>query len=73
MYAGSRFSDERFYEGTEKRNEFEQVFADLIDKIESGVIFIEDSLENPVENNSYVEDHVKDVYFNTASEDVVMA
>lgn len=56
-------TDERFYEGIEKRNEFEQVFSDLINEIEAGNIVIADA-QGEVQDDmpNYIE-YVKNEYF----------
>lgn len=69
LFSASRLfdNDERFYEGAEKRNEFEQTFADMIERIESGELIIKDIEGNIIENNTYVSDYVNDVYFKTTN------
>lgn len=66
LFASSRCydMDERFYEGTEKRNEFEFYFENLISDIEGGNVIILDGDGNEVENTTGVTDYVVDVYFN---------
>lgn len=56
-------TDERFYEGIEKRNEFEQAFSDLINEIEAGNVTISDG-EGTVKDDlpNYIE-YVKNEYF----------
>ena len=56
-------TDERFYEGIEKRNEFEQAFSDLINEIESGNIIIADSEGTAVEEMPNYIEYVKNEYF----------
>lgn len=57
--------DERHYEGVEKRNEFEQLLAEMITEIESGNLKITDGNGNEVSTGALgVDDFVKDVYFN---------
>lgn len=65
LFSASRLfdTDERFYEGTEKRNEFEQVFADVVDRIENGSLIITDESGSVIDNTTNVIDHVVDVYF----------
>lgn len=58
--------DERFYEGTEKRNEFESLLDNLISEIESGNLTITDSEENTVVNGANYIDYIKNVYYNDA-------
>lgn len=69
LFSASRLfdNDERFYEGTEKRNEFEQTFADMIERIEGGELIVKDIEGNAIENNTYVSDYVNDVYFKTTN------
>ena len=69
LFSASRLfdNDERFYEGTDKRNEFEQTFADMIERIEGGELIVKDIEGNIIENNTYVSDHVNDVYFKTTN------
>lgn len=65
LFASSRCydTDERFYEGIEKRNEFESSFSELINEIESGNIVISTPEGETVEAfPSYIE-YVKDAYF----------
>ena len=53
----------RFYEGIEKRNEFESSFSELINEIESGNIVISTPEGETVDAfPSYIE-YVKDAYF----------
>lgn len=67
LFAASRCfdTDERFYEGTEKRNEFESLLNDLLSEIQAGNLTIVDGNGNDVEDGSVYTDHVRDVYFNT--------
>ena len=71
LYASSRCfdMDERFYEGTEKRNEFEQKLDDLIADIEAGNITIYDDEGNEVKNTYIASDEVIDDYFNIETKD----
>ena len=64
--------DERFYEATEKRDEFENAFAQLRADVECGTIVLLDSDGNPIDlssNGDCVIDYVKDVYFDTTPKD----
>jgi len=69
LYASSRLFDidERFFEGTEKRNEFEYVFGELITAIESGSIVISDTDDVGVTNTTNAIEYITDAYFNTSS------
>lgn len=71
LFASSRLfdTDERFFEGTEKRNEFEYTFRELIDDIESGTLVITDELGVAIENTLNAIDFVKDTYFDTVGAD----
>ena len=66
LFASSRMfdADERFHEGTEKRNEFEYALGTLIDDIQSGTIVITDSLGNVVTDKTVAKEYVTDEYFN---------
>lgn len=58
-------TDERFYEGIEKRNEFEQVFSDLINEIEAGNVIITDAEGEALTDDdlpNYIE-YIKNEYF----------
>ena len=71
LFAAARCydTDERFYEGTEKRNEFEHFLDNLIADIETGNIVIYDENNIVVKNTNICTDAVKDVYFsNTVSD-----
>lgn len=65
LFASSRCydTDERFYEGIEKRNEFESAFSDLINEIESGNVVITDESGNVIDAFQNYTDYVRDVYF----------
>jgi len=65
LFAASRLfdTDERFYEGTDKRNEFEEVFANIVERIENGTLTITDENGFAVDNTMSATDHVADVYF----------
>lgn len=68
LFASSRLydMDERFFEGTQKRNEFEQSFHDLISDIEIGIEKIDGLDTSDIDVGL---DYVKDVYFNTTGGD----
>ena len=70
LYASSKcFAvDLDFYQEVQKRNEFENLFDDLISKIESGYIDILDMTMNPIDY-TYPVDYITDEYFNTTSTD----
>ena len=59
--------DERFYEGVEKRNEFESLLDDLIAEIQSGNLLLTDVDEDgnvvPVEDGTNYIEYIKDEYF----------
>lgn len=65
IFAASRCfdHDERHYEGVEKRNEFEQLFADMIAEIQSGNLDIVDGDGNLVEDGTTYIEYVQDEYF----------
>lgn len=69
LFAASRCfdMDERFYEGVEKRNEFESLFENLIADIQAGNIEIvdtdEDGNEVVVEDGTTYIEYIKDEYF----------
>ena len=66
LFAASRCfdHDERHYEGTEKRNEFEQLLTELISEIQAGNLTIYDGKGNEVVDGTICcMDAVKDVYF----------
>ena len=75
LFAASRCydMDERFYEGVEKRNEFESLLDSLIADIQAGNIIITDTDDegNPVivEDGTIYIDYVKDEYFSSKTED----
>ena len=58
--------DERFYEATEKRNEFENAFAQFRADVETGTIALYHANGTPIDLSSEGEcviDYVKDEYF----------
>lgn len=67
LFSASRLfdEDERFYEGTEKRNEFESLLEELIADIQAGNIEITDQEGNVVDDTTNYTEYVTDVYFNT--------
>ena len=69
LFAASRLfdTDERFFEGTEKRNEFEFALYELIEKIESGNVTIKDKDGKTVTNTYNAIEYITDTYFNTTS------
>lgn len=71
LYASSRLFDidERFYEGTEKRNEFEYAFAELVSNIESGNLEIKDATGTVVENTANAIDYIVDEYFDSTTDE----
>ena len=71
LFAASRCYDvdERFYEGVEKRNEFESLLDDLIAEVQSGNQVITDSNGSIVEDPAAYTEAVVDVYFNGGDED----
>ena len=57
--------DERHYEGVEKRNEFEQLFAEIISDIECGKLTVYDENgDEIVTGKTGADEVVKDAYFN---------
>lgn len=73
LFAASRCFDidERFYEGTEKRNEFESKLEDLIAEIQTGNQPIYDKDGNELEDPAVYIDAVTDVYFTRHTEDKI--
>ena len=71
LFASARCydTDERFYEGTEKRNEFENFLDGLISDIEAGNVVIKDELGNVVVNPTKCTDTVTDAYFTSSGSD----
>ena len=64
--------DERFYEATEKRDEFENAFAQFRADVECGTITLVDGDGNPIDlstDGECIIDHVKDVYFKNYERD----
>ena len=70
LYAASRCFgvDNDFYQEQQKRNEFENAFADLVVRIESGDISILNG-DNEAVDPSYQKDYVVDEYFNNTTSD----
>ena len=70
LFASARCfdTDERFYEGTEKRNEFEQFLDNMIAEIESGnlIIYGIDGI-TAIENTANYMDYVTDTYYGTST------
>lgn len=71
LFASSRCydTDERFYEGIEKRNEFESAFSDLINEIENNNVIITDDDGATVDDKPNYIDYVVDKYFNVGDEE----
>lgn len=65
LFAASRCldMDERFYEGTEKRNEFEMLLDELIAEIQAGNISIKDSEGALIVDDATCVDYITDTYF----------
>ena len=76
LYASSRCfdKDERFYEGTEKRNEFEKKWDDLLADIHAGNVVLsyvnEDDEEVVIEDETNCTDQIVDDYFNPPREEI---
>ena len=72
LFAASRCFDidERFYEGVEKRNEFESLLDDLIADVQAGNIVITDSEGNNVKDGTNYIEYVTDAYFDVKHEEV---
>ena len=72
LFSASRLfdNDERFYEATQKRNEFEQLFEEMISEINAGNIIIKDAngdnLDTLDDGETHVE-YVKDEYYSGTS------
>lgn len=71
LFAASRCLefDERFYEATERRNEFESLFTSLVSEIEAGNLVITDAEGNVVDNTATYIDYVVDEYFDVHKPD----
>lgn len=71
LYAASRLfdMDERFSEGTEKRNEFEYYFTDLIGEIQAGNVELMDAEGNVIDDTTNAVDYVTDTYFGGSTEE----
>lgn len=65
LFASSRCydTDERFYEGIQKRNEFESLFAEMLAEIESGNLAISDSEGEQLDDVPNYIEYIKDRYF----------
>ena len=61
--------DERFYEGTNKRNEFETLLDDLIAEVEAGMQPIYDENGVEVENPANYTDEIRNVYHTSSIKD----
>lgn len=70
LFAASRCFDidERFYEGVEKRNEFEELLVNLLADIHSGTLDITDVDGDIIEDDTCCIEYVTDVYFNGGEE-----
>ena len=66
LFASSRCfeHDERFYEATEKRNEFESLLSDLISEVQMGNIVLKDEDGNDIKDSTHACEYVTDDYFN---------
>lgn len=74
LFASSRLYDidERFFEGTQKRNEFEQLFNDLVNQVEDGMLELKDGDGNPLNISDMYEwfqDYVVDEYYGGTTDD----
>jgi hypothetical protein len=71
LFAAARLfdMDERFSEGTEKRNEFEYYFADLIGEIQAGNVELTDGTGTAIDDTTNVIDYVTDTYFGGTTEE----
>lgn len=71
LFASSRCydTDERFYEGIEKRNEFESAFSDLINEIETNNVIISDDDGSTIDDKPNYIDYVVDKYFKVGDEE----
>lgn len=74
LFASSRLYDidERFFEGTQKRNEFEQLFNDLVNQVEDGMLELKDGDGNPLNVSDMYEwfkDYVVDEYYSNTTDD----
>jgi hypothetical protein len=68
VYASSRLFelDNDFYQATQRRNEFEALFAELLDKIDAGEIEIKDN-NNTVVTVTRTGEYVVDEYYDRTS------
>lgn len=74
LFSSSRLYDidERFHEGTQKRNEFEQALLDLISQVEEGMIDLLDGEGNVINTEDafpWFQDYVVDEYYKATSDD----
>jgi hypothetical protein len=69
LYAASRCfdMDERFFEGTQKRNEFESKLQELIARVNMGDILLYDENGILVTDKTNVIDYIVDEYFGSIS------
>lgn len=74
LFASSRCydMDERFYEGVEKRNEFEGLLESLIGEVQAGNVILVDAEGKPIEDGTIITDYVRDVYFKRVDEDATI-
>lgn len=70
LFAASRCfdMDERFYEGTEKRNEFESLLNDMLAEIHAGNLEIVDAEGTSIKDDSTYIEYVTDLYFHPQTE-----
>lgn len=66
LFCSSRLYDidERFFEGTQKRNEFEQTFEELLSEINNGSIVIDNASKENIPSYS---EYVVDTYYGGTS------
>lgn len=71
LFAASRCFDidERFYEGVEKRNEFEDLLDSLLAEIQSGNLDLMNSEDELIEDDANYTEYVTDIYFDNGGED----
>lgn len=65
LFASARLFDidQRFHEGSDKRNEFEYYFGQLVEEIQCGTITILDAFDEPIVDNTDSIDYVVDEYY----------